>query len=168
MNNLKTKEPQFKKLGFKKIETAEIVTALNKSIASYQIFFHKLQSFHWNVLGNDFYDVHEVTEEMYERGLVNIDELAERIRVFGRIPEVRISEYLQHSIVKESSPDKSSEYMMYDLINDIEKLAETLLNVHEMASKNGDVGTLFMISRMIKELESYHWKLSSWTSTKYA
>lgn len=158
----------FKRLGFKKLETSEIVSALNTSLASYQIFFHKLQCFHWNVIGNDFYDVHDVTEEMYKKGLAHIDELAERIRVFGQIPEVRLSQYLKLSIVEESSPDKSSEYMMYDLLSDLEKLSETLLTVHEYAGKNGDIGTVYMVSRMIKELETNHWKLSSWTSSKFS
>ena len=162
------KNKQYEKLGFKKLESTEIVLSLNKALASYQVFFHKLQSFHWNVLGNDFYDVHDVTEAMYKRGLTNIDEIAERIRIFGQIPEVRLTSYLQHSIIKESSPDKSAEFMIYDLISDIEKLSENLLECHGAAAKNGDVGTTFMISRMLKELESEYWKLSSWTNRKFA
>ncbi len=167
MDKTTIQNKQFAKLGFKKIESTEIVKALNKSLASYQVFFHKLQSFHWNVLGNDFYDVHDVTEEMYKRGLTNIDEIAERIRVFGQIPEVRLTRYLKESTINESSPDKSAEYMIYDLISDIEKLTELMLVTHESAAKNGDIGTTFMVSRMIKELETYHWKLSSWTNRKF-
>ena len=57
--------------------------------------------------------------------------------------------------------------MMYELIADLEKLTETFLDAHEQAAKNGDVGSTFMISKMIKELETYHWQLSSWASRKY-
>jgi starvation-inducible DNA-binding protein len=159
---------QYAKLGFKKIESTEIVSALNRALASYQIFFHKLQGFHWNVLGNDFYDVHDITEDMYKKGLRNIDDIAERIRIFGQTPEVRLTGYLKQSGIKESSPDKSAEYMIYDMISDIEKLAEDMLNCHESAAKNGDIGTMFMVSKMINDLESYHWKLSSWTNRKFA
>lgn len=158
---------QYAKLGFKKIESTEIVSALNRTLASYQIFFHKLQSFHWNVIGNDFYDVHDITEEMYKKGLSNIDAIAERIRIFGQQPEVRLTGYLKESGIKESSPDKSAEFMIYDMISDIEKLAEDMLNCHEAAAKNGDIGTMFMVSKMINELETNHWKLSSWTNRKF-
>lgn len=168
MENKIIERKPYVRLGFKKLETSEIVKSLNQSLASYQVFFHKLQSFHWNVLGNDFYDVHEVTEKMYREGLEDIDQIAERIRVFGQVPEVRLSKYLEQSVVKESSPDKSAEFMIYDLLSDIEKLSENLLNTYEQSSKNGDVGTIFMVSRMIKELETYHWKLSSWTNRKFA
>lgn len=36
---------QYVKLGFKKMESTEIVLALNRALASYQIFCHKLQGF---------------------------------------------------------------------------------------------------------------------------
>ena len=149
------------------METAEIVNALNKTLCTYQVFFHKLQSFHWNVVGSDFLDVHDITQDMYEKGLREIDDIAERIRVFGQNPEVSISAYLRNSIVEETSHEKSAEYMMYEIIGDIEKLTETMFEVHEKASKNVDVGTIYMCNKMIKDLETYHWKLSAWTSRKF-
>lgn len=161
------KEDVSKRLGFQKMETAEIVKALNDTLCTYQIFFHKLQSFHWNVVGSDFLDVHDITQEMYEKGLKEIDDIAERIRVFGQNPEVKITEYLRHSLIEETSHEKSAEYMMYEIISDIEKLTENLLDVHGKASENGDVGTVYMCNHMIKDLETHHWKLSAWTSRKF-
>ena len=63
-----------------KIETAEIVTQLNTLLCTHQVFFHKLQKFHWNVIGSDFFDVHEITEELYNNSLMVIDKIAERIK----------------------------------------------------------------------------------------
>lgn len=162
----KTDRPA-KRLGYDKLETAEIVTKLNVSLSTYQVFFHKLQNFHWNTVGSDFFDVHELTEEMYKMALVDIDEIAERVRVFGKMPEDKLSAYLKSSIIEETSSEKSAEYMFYELIADLEKLTETFLDVHEHAAKNGDVGTTYMISKMIKELETYHWQLSSWASKRF-
>ena len=151
------------KLGFKKLETAEVVSNLNRTLCSYQVFFHKLQNFHWNIVGTDFFDVHEITQELYEKTLKNIDDIAERIRVFGQVPVVKLSEYVSQSIIEESDPDKSAEMMFYALISDIEKLTELFLAIHESASKYGDVGTTHMCGEYIKELETYHWQLSAWT-----
>lgn len=157
-----------KGLGFKKLETVEIINGLRRTLASYQIFFHKLQSFHWNVVGSDFYDIHDITESMYKEALENIDDIAERIRVFGKFPEVRLSQYLKESIIKESSHDKSSEFMILDLIMDIQKLTENLLDLYESSASHGDIATIHMCSRIVKELENYHWQLSSWSNRKYA
>lgn len=164
---IKNKEP-YKQLGFGKLETAEIVKKLNISLATYQVFFHKLQKFHWNVIGSDFFDIHELTEELYNNAVGDIDELAERIRVFGQKPFSSMYIYLQESLIKEPEEDKSGEYMVYEIISDLQILAETFLDVHENAYKNGDIGTTYMISDMIKKLETYHWKLTAWTNRKYS
>jgi len=158
----------FRKLGFEKLEAAEIISKLNISLCTYQVFFHKLQNFHWNVIGSDFFDVHDITEKMYKESLQNIDEIAERVRVFGEVPEVKISNYMKNSIIEESSYKKSAEFMIMDITKDIEKLAEVLLEVHSVSNKNGDIGTSFMITKMMKSLETYHWQLSAWTNKKYS
>ena len=95
-------EKSANRLGYDKLGTAEIVTKLNASLSTYQVFFHKLQNFHWNAVGSDFFDVHEITEEMYKMALNDIDDIAERIRVFGKKPEDKLSEYLKKSIIHES------------------------------------------------------------------
>ncbi len=168
MKNLVDKKEPFRQLGFAKLETAEIVKKLNTTLCTYQVFFHKLQKFHWNVVGSDFFDLHELTEDLYKNALNEIDEIAERIRVFGKKPYASMYEYLRESLLKESEEEKSAEYMTYEIINDLQVLAETFLDVHEYATKNGDIGTTHMIAGMIKKLETYHWQLSAWTNRKFA
>ena len=160
-------EKIFKKLGFEHLEAVEIVNRLDTLLCNYQIFFHKLQNYHWNVVGSEFFDLHDLTQEMYEKGLLNIDEIAERIRVFGKTPEYRLSEYLKKSEIKETSHDLSSEYMSLNLIEDIGTLTSFIIDTSNTASEKGDLGTVFMMNKLIKDFETYHWKLSSWTSKKF-
>jgi DNA-binding ferritin-like protein len=63
---------------------------------------------------------------------------------------------LRNSLVKESSPNKSGEYMIYDLVSDIEKLSECLLDSHGIAAKMGDIGTIYLLGKIIKDLGAYH------------
>lgn len=160
------KQQQTTKLGFKKKETTLLVFKLNTVLSTYQVFFHKLQNFHWNIVGSDFFDVHEITQGLYEKGLKNIDDVAERIRVLGQFPTITMAEYEKHSIISESSYDKTAEMMFHALIADLEKLVETFLDVHEQATKIGDIGTVHMAGAYVKELETSHWQLSAWTKQK--
>ncbi|CAG5081776.1 Dps family protein [Parvicella tangerina] len=166
-NIVKNKEP-FKQLGFGKLETAEIVKKLNKTLATYQVFYHKLQKFHWNVVGSDFFDIHDLTEDLYRNAIEEIDDIAERIRVFGQSPTSSMYSYLNDSLIEEAEEEKSGEYMVYEIINDLQVLAETFLDAHEYCTKNGDIGTAHMISQMIKNLETYHWQLTAWSNRKFA
>lgn len=168
MNTKTQKIPKtYKRLGFEKLDAAEIVSRLNIALSTYQVFYHKLQNFHWNVVGSDFFDVHAVTEEMYTRSIKDIDALAERIRVFGEIPTYRISGYVRDSIISESSHDMSGEFMMAELAEDLQKLIETFVDVHEHAAKNGDIGSLHMAQEIVYQLETDHWKLTSWMNRMY-
>lgn len=168
MNSIIKRNEPYKQLGFGKLETAEIINKLNVSLATYQVFFHKLQKFHWDVIGSDFFDIHELTEHLYRNALSNIDSIAERIRVFGHHPHSSMYIYLRESLIKEAEDDKSGEFMVFEIINDLQILLETFLDVHENAYKNGDIGTTYMISGMLKDLETYHWQLSAWTNKKYS
>lgn len=161
------KAKSYQKLGFQKLEAAEVVKHLNITLCTYQVFFHKLQNFHWNVIGNDFMDIHMITEELYRQSLENIDEIAERIRVFGETPKYTMKAYAQDSIIEETTHDKSADFMVLEILEDIEALSETMLDIHEYAAKNGDIGSTHMVEKMIKNLETYHWKLSAWRNSKF-
>jgi len=160
------KEPA-KNLGFKKIESAEISKQLNTVLATYQIFYHKLQNFHWNVVGADFFDIHDLTQEMYERAVDDIDEIAERVRVMGQVPMYRMNDYIENSLIKESQYDLSAEFMVRHLIGDIEALIESFIGLHEASTRNGDLGGALMASQMVKKFETNHWQLSAWCDKKF-
>ena len=84
----------YKKLGFSNEETQELVDHLNKLLANYQVHYQKLRNFHWNVEGPDFFDLHEQFEIEYDAVKAQIDEIAERIRVFGANPISTMQGYL--------------------------------------------------------------------------
>ncbi len=156
------------KLGFTRFETAQITAKANLLIANYQIFFHKLQNFHWNVVGGDFFDIHEVTEEMYKEALKNIDDVAERVRTFGNTPAYKLSGYLEESDITEVTHDMSGEYMVREIVSDIEVLLSCLIEVHELAASNGDIATKALIERITVSLEKQHWQLSAFVNQKYS
>ena len=161
------KDKPHKRLGFASLETAEIVNKLNLVLANYQVFFHKLQNYHWNVVGSDFYDIHETTEELYKKGLTNIDNIAERVRVFGKTPIYKLSDYIKTAEIKETSHEMSAEYMVNEVINDITILTSFILEASEAATENGDIGTAHMMNNLILEFETYHWQLSAWNNKKF-
>lgn len=160
-----TKERAHKKLGFSYLETAEVVVNLNELLVNYQTHFHKLQNFHWNVKGRDFFELHELFENMYKRAFNNIDDIAERIRVFGQTPKSTMAEYLQESEIKEARTDLSGEYMVREVIDDLETLIGLCIEVTTKAGENGDVGTVDLVNGMIKQIEKDHWMLTAWTKS---
>ncbi len=160
-NSIKSKTA-YKKLGFTYLETAEIVVALNQLFANYQIHYHKLRSFHWNVEGAGFFELHETFEQDYNTTEKNIDEIAERIRVFGIKPRLSINDTLELSEIKETKKLITGLEMVREVLKDFEILHDKMLDVLNAALETGDNATEQMISEFMRELEKRNWMYTSW------
>jgi len=152
---------RYRKLGFEKGETEELVKAMNQLLANYHLHYQKLRNFHWNVKGGDFFDLHEQFEERYDIAKESIDEIAERIRVFGHTPLSNLSEYLEQSNIKESATDLSGDDMVKEILKDYEILLSFLTDAMNSAIDIGDVGTEDMLNTFIQDMEKHHWMLSA-------
>jgi starvation-inducible DNA-binding protein len=153
---------QFKKLGFTYMDTAEIMVALNQLFANYQIHYHKLRSFHWNIEGPEFFELHEAFEQDYTTTAKNIDEIAERIRVFGVKPMSSIKDALELAEIKEAKKAITALDMVREVLKDFEILHDKMLNVLNAALETGDNVTEQMISDYMRTIEKRNWMYSSW------
>jgi len=158
-----TKKRVYSRLGYTKLETAGIVDALNKLLANYSVHYQKLRNFHWNVKGGDFFDVHEKFETQYNEVKVAIDDIAERIRVFGQTPFSTMREYLDNSEIEESDTSLTALEMVREVIKDYEILLESMFNVIEVAIDAGDSGSEDMIKDFVKKTEKNHWMMSAFS-----
>jgi starvation-inducible DNA-binding protein len=160
MATLKT----FAKLGYSHLDTAEIVTSLNILLSNYAVFQQKLRNFHWNVKGQDFFDLHQLFEDMYKRASEETDDIAERIRLFGKIPVATFQKYLENSSIQEVNTQLTSFEMAKNILNDILQLIELMEEVITAAENINDNGTEHMIKSFTYKLEKDYWMLNSWTT----
>lgn len=156
-----TRKRTYAKLGYTKLEVAELVDALNQILANYSVHYQKLRNFHWNVRGGDFFDIHEKFEDQYNVAKVAIDDIAERIRVFGQTPLSTMRDYLENSDIKESGTDLTSLEMVKEIVKDYEYLIKSMFRAIEISIENGDSGTEDMIKGMVKRTEKYHWMMTA-------
>ncbi|TXD50290.1 MULTISPECIES: Dps family protein [unclassified Polaribacter] len=140
-----------------------VVTELNVLLADYHVYYQKLRNFHWNVLGKNFFDLHNKFEEMYNDTRVKIDEVAERIITLKYHPISKLSDYIEVSKIKESSPLLSDEEMVKKIIGDHKIILEQLSKVIDRATKASDEGTIDLIGAYIRGLEKSTWMLNAWS-----
>lgn len=139
-----------------------IVTELNVLLADYHVYYQKLRNFHWNILGKNFFDLHNKFEEMYNDTRIKIDEIAERIVTLKYHPISKLSDYIEVSKIKESSPLLTDEEMVESVIFDHKILLEQLSKVVDRANKASDEGTIDLIGGYIRDLEKSTWMLNAW------
>lgn len=151
-------------LNLNKEKTSKTVFELNLLLADYHIYHQKLRNFHWNVLGENFFDLHAKFESMYTDASKKIDELAERILTLRYQPLSNYSEYLNISNLKEASTDSSDIQMVEMLLKDHILLLQQMRTVLKYANEAEDEGTVDLIGGYIKELEKSSWMLDAWHS----
>ena len=151
------------KLGFSEDETQAVVEALNNLLANYQVHYQKLRNFHWNVVVKDFFELHEQFEQEYEAVKLQIDEIAERIRVFGKRPISTMKGYLETAEIEEAPEDTNSDQMVAEILKDFELLFSFLMDTIDAAGEIGDSATEDMATGYLKRLEQRHWMLTAWS-----
>jgi len=149
-------------LGLDEKKTSNTVKELNILLADYHLYYQKLRNFHWNVIGKNFFDLHEKFEELYDDAKLKVDEIAERILTLRFQPTSNLSDYLKASSIKESESDISDSTMIKILLEDHGTLLKQMRKVTEIAEKGGDEGTIDLIGAYIRELEKTSWMLDAW------
>ncbi len=140
-----------------------VVVELNTLLANYHIYYQKLRNFHWNVLGENFFELHNKFEDLYSDARLKIDEIAERILTLRYHPMSKFSDYLEISNIKESTPLQSDRDMVTELIGDHKILLEQMSKVLSKAETASDEGTIDLIGSYIRSLEKSSWMLDAWT-----
>jgi len=149
-------------LGLDSNKTKNTVEELNVLLADYHIYYQKLRNFHWNVIGKNFFDLHEKFEELYDDAKLKVDEIAERILTLRYQPTSNLSDYLKDSNLKESPSDISDSKMIELLLEDHGLLLKQMRKVVEIADAGDDEGTIDLIGAYIRELEKTSWMLDAW------
>lgn len=140
-----------------------VVIELNTLLAEYHIYYQKLRNYHWNILGKNFFDLHDKFEELYGQARIRIDEIAERILTLRYHPVSKYSDYLRISKLEESESIKTDREMVTGILNDHRMLLAQMRTVMLHAENAKDEGTLDMLGAYIRDMEKASWMLNAWS-----
>lgn len=147
--------------GLKNDYKIEMVKKLNVYLSNVQITYMNVRGYHWNIVGRQFFALHEKFEEIYNSLNEMADEIAERILMLDGKPLHSFSEYIRVSLVKERLNLCSAEDTVKALLEDTEKLLEIERDLLSAASDNDDEGTVSLISDYIGEQEKMIWMFNA-------
>ena len=141
--------------------SAAIVEALNQAIAETVITTMLAQNFHWNVTGMAFGPLHDLFQKIYEDHFEAQDELAERIKALGGHAEGSLAGMVKRSKVSEHNGNASDTDMIKILANAQEIIAQTLIGVSDVASKEADKLTEDLCVNRARVHQKFAWMLKS-------
>lgn len=153
-------------LGMDREKVEGTVKELNTLLANYHLYYQNLRNFHWNIQGENFLDLHEKFEQLYDDARLKIDEIAERILTLRMRPVSQFSDYLDRADVKEAGRVEDDIEMVNVILENHRIIIENMRRVIKSADSVSDEGTIDMIGGFLSNLEKVSWMLDAWRSQK--
>lgn len=153
-------------IGLDAPKVAPVVVALAQLLADFQVYYTNLRGFHWNVVGRDFFPLHEQFEHLYDSVNEKVDEVAERLLQLGATPEHRYSEYVKRSQVKETGVVSCGQEGLRNVLDTLKVLMAQERVVLEAAEAAGDETTAAIIGDYLRGQEKQVWMLVAYFTEK--
>lgn len=148
-------------IGIEKTKAENLSNRLNELLANYQMFYQNLRGFHWNIKGENFFELHVKFEELYNDANLKIDEIAERILTLEGTPLHTFNNYLITSDIKEEKNVSNGREAVKAIVQNFEKLITLEREILELTGDANDEGTNSLMSDYIVETEKTMWMLNS-------
>ena len=137
-----------------------MIEKLNKLLSDLNVFYRKLQNYHWNVKGHDFFTIHAKLEEYYNEVNEQIDEIAEHILILNGQPLGTMKDYINTSDIEEAKNEKiTSQEIFTEVLKDLEKLLEDVKQIKKCADENEDYPTSSLMDEYIENYGKKLWML---------
>jgi starvation-inducible DNA-binding protein len=144
-------------IGLQKDYADKMIEKLNVYLSNVQVTYMNVRSYHWNIKGKQFFQLHEKYEELYDRLNEMADEIAERILMLGGTPVHAFSKYLKLASIKEKENISSTEETLKEVLSEARQLLKEERELIAIASDNGDDGTVDMLTAYVDEQEKMIW-----------
>lgn len=154
-----------KKLSLIGLDTSlseQLAHKLNTLLSNYQILYINTRGFHWNIAGDNFFELHLKFEEIYNDAFTKIDEIAERILTIGHTPIHSYTQYLKTASIKEVTNISDGKAALKNVLEGYQTLLKIEREILELAGDANDEGTNALMSDYIREQEKSVWMYAAY------
>lgn len=113
----------------------ELIQKAKECLADTFVMYMKAHSYHWNVVGSDFPQLHDFFGKLYEELHGSLDDLAEQIRTLESFAPASLARIIELTKIKEDSKIVNVEMMLSNLLETNQKVIQTVTETYELAEK---------------------------------
>jgi starvation-inducible DNA-binding protein len=113
---------------------------LKIAFASQYAFAIKAQNYHWNVEGSDFYQLHNLFEDIYTEVYGAVDAFAENIRKIKAYTPASLERFSALTAISDEVEVLEPSAMVAELLHDAEKMQEIMKVLFTEAEARGENG----------------------------
>ena len=139
----------------------QTIKSLNEFLADLNVFYRKLQNYHWNITGEHFFVLHEKLEEYYDDINDQIDEIAEHILMMGHQPMGTLKGYIETSKIEEAKDEKvKSDVVLKSVVEGFTLLKNKSIEIKKLADENQLFETSTMMDDYMSDYSKKLWMLN--------
>lgn len=139
----------------------KVAKGLQQLLADLQVHYTNLRGFHWNIVGKQFYQLHELFENMYDGVADQVDEVAERLLMIGETPVHTFTEYLKVAQVKETGVVTCGKEALEIILDTYKHIIALERSIIADAGEIDDEATVALMSDYIVAQEKDVWMLTA-------
>ena len=133
---------------------------LNIFLSDLNVFYRKLQNYHWNITGEHFFVLHAKLEEYYDEINSQIDEVAEHMLMLGKQPLGIMKDYLEKTTIVEAQNNKvTDKEVLNNIINDYNTLLQKVTELKSLAEEKKLYSTSTLMDDFISNYTKHLWML---------
>jgi starvation-inducible DNA-binding protein len=132
---------------------------LSDAQSSLFVLFHKTWAFHWNVVGKDFTQLHQLFGEQYKTMFEEIDRLSEHMRYLNIKPLSSLSRMLEVTQIKEAASSTTADKMLVELLENNEKFCDLMSEISEEAEEQKSYATANLVQDLMEAHGKSIWQL---------
>jgi len=143
------------------MDTKKSAATLAEVLANSYALMLKTQAVHWNIVGNQFYGIHNLTEMQYTDLFAAVDEIAERIRTLDEVPPATLQEFSKLNKIAEGSGSGDAREMLSGLIDANKQMGAILREAIDVMDDLDDYGSEDLLVGRLRVHEKATWMLNS-------
>jgi starvation-inducible DNA-binding protein len=141
---------------------ATSIGLLNQTLADLSAVTMQLKHAHWNVKGIEFYQLHELFEDLYERFEPHIDAVAERASALGGRPMGTAPAVARQTAIPQlSHAALDGQSLLREIADRLSVLDATLYQQLETANQQGDLDTADLLNEVSRDVTKAQWFVES-------
>ena len=140
----------------------KLVALLNQQLAATFDLMSQTKQAHWNVKGPNFYQLHELFDDLAATLLPHIDSIAERVTALGGLATGTVRMAASASQLPELPLEVTQDMQLVGcMVERYANLAASTRSAIESADELGDTGTTDLFTDLSRELDKQLWFLEA-------
>ena len=141
--------------------TPDLVEELTETLADVVSFYFRAHGAHWNVMGPDFSEYHNLFAEIYEDVYSSIDPIAENLRKLGAPAPFQLAAFIALGELPDANVGTDAKALAADLLIANDVVLDELSDVFECATNYNQQGIANFIAERLDMHQKWKWQLSS-------